>query len=116
MIKRHTISFKNAFRGLAWAIKTQPNFKIHLILSFVALAASYYLSISYGELLIILTFIAIGLALEAVNTAFELTTDAIDVKWREDIGLAKDVAAGAMLIFSIMAVAVSLIIFVPKIV
>lgn len=116
MIKSHTISFKNALRGLRWALSTQPNFKIHITLSTVALAGAYFFSVSYTELLIIFTFITVGLTLEVVNTAFELTTDAIDMKWRKDIGLAKDVAAGAMLIFSLMAVIASCIIFVPKII
>lgn len=115
MVKKHTVSFRHAFAGLAWALKTQPNYRIHLILSTVALLGGWFLKISYNEFLIVLTLIAVGLAIETVNTAIEFATDAIDGKWREDIKLAKDVAAGAMLIFSIGALIIACIIFIPKI-
>lgn len=115
VVKRHTISFKNAFAGLFWALKTQPNYKIHFSLSLLAILAAVYLRISYSEWLIILTLIMMGLVIETINTAFELTTDAIDRKWREDIKRAKDVSAAAMLIFSIGATIISLLIYLPKI-
>ncbi len=116
MIKRHTISFKNAFAGLLWAVKTQPNFQIHFALSVISLLAGYFLKISSLEFLIIIMLIFTGLAIETVNTAIEQTTDAIDEKWREDIKIAKDVAAGAMLFFAIGALIIACLIFLPKIV
>lgn len=115
MIKKHTISFKNAFSGLFWALKTQPNFKIHITLSLMSILAGYFLKISYNEFLLIITLIFIGFTIEIINTAIEETTDAIDEKWREDIKIAKDVAAGAMLFFAIGAFIVACIIFLPKI-
>jgi len=39
-IKRHTISFRHAFDGLAWCLKTQPNYKIHLAFSFLSIVMS----------------------------------------------------------------------------
>lgn len=114
-MKKHTISFKNAFRGLIWAISTQPNYKIHFILSIISLIGGVVLKISYIEFLTIIILIFIGLTIETVNTAFEETNDAIDLTKRQDIGLAKDIAAGAMLIFAIGAFTIACIIFVPKI-
>lgn len=116
MIKRHTISIKNAVRGFWWAITTQPNFKIHFILSAIAIILGMILHISYAEFLAIFILILIGLTIETINTAIEETTDAIDTKWRNDIGLAKDVSAGAMLMFSLGAVVISSVIFIPKLV
>lgn len=115
MIKRHTISIKNALKGLVWALKTQPNYRIHLTLSFLAVIASWWLNISYFEFIVILAFIFMGLIIETVNTAIEATTDAIDQKWREDIKIAKDVSAAAMLIFAIGATVIAAIIFIPKV-
>lgn len=114
MIRRHTISFKNAFLGVIWVIKTQPNYKIHLFLSGLAIVGGWCLQIGYFEFLVIFILIFIGLALETVNTAIEAATDAIDKKWRDDIKIAKDVSAGAMLIFAIGALIIVLIIFIPK--
>jgi len=114
MIRKHRISFKNALRGLVWAFSSQPNYRVHLFLSTLALGGGYLLKISYQEYLTILTFIFMGLTIETVNTAIEETNDAIDVKWREDIRVAKDVSAGAMLIFVIGALITAGMIFIPK--
>jgi len=114
MIKRHTISFKNAFAGLSWAVKTQPNFKIHFTLSLLSIIASFLLKITNTEFLIIIFLIFVGLSIETVNTAIEQTTDAIDEKWRDDIKVAKDVAAGAMLFFAIGAFLIACFIFIPR--
>jgi len=114
MIKRHTISFKNAFAGLSWAVRTQPNFRIHFTLSLLSILASFFLKVTNVEFLIIIFLIFVGLSIETINTAIEQTTDAIDEKWRNDIKVAKDVAAGAMLFFAIGAFLIASFIFIPR--
>ena len=56
-----------------------------------------------------------GLVIETINTAIEEATDAIDTKIREDIKIAKDISAAAMLIYAIGAIVIALMIFIPKI-
>jgi diacylglycerol kinase len=114
-IHKHTISLKNALNGVIFCFKTQPNYQVHLFFSILALGAGFILKISYIEYFMIILLITIGLVIETINTAIEQTTDAIDTKWREDIGHAKDIAAGAMLIFAVGAIIISGIIFIPKI-
>jgi diacylglycerol kinase len=115
IFKRHTISFKNAWAGLIWALNTQPNYKIHLTLSLLAIIGGVYCHLFYTEWLIVGFLITFGLVIETINTALEVTTDAIDVKEREDLKIAKDVSAAAMLIFAIGAFIIAIIIFGPKI-
>ena len=115
MFKKHTISFKNAFNGLVWSLKTQPNYKIHLLLSLISVGLGFLLKISYIEFLIIIFLITVGLVIETINTAIEIAGDAIDTKIREDIKITKDVSAAAMLIYAIGATIIALIIFIPKI-
>lgn len=115
MFKRHTISIKHALDGLIWSLKTQPNYRIHLFLSLVSLIFSFIYKISYFEFLLILFLITVGLVIETINTGLEQTNDAIDKKIREDIKIAKDVSAAAMLIYAIGASIIALIIFLPKI-
>lgn len=98
-----------------WALRTQPNYQIHLFLSILAIGGGFYYQISPAEWMTIIFLIGTGLALETVNTAIECAADAIDTSWREDIGRTKDVAAGAMLIFAITAFILACIIFLPKI-
>ncbi|PIY68874.1 diacylglycerol kinase [Candidatus Roizmanbacteria bacterium CG_4_10_14_0_8_um_filter_39_9] len=115
MIRKHTISIQNAWNGLIWALTSQPNYRIHFFLSGIALLVGYLLQIAYLEFLTILILIIVGLTIETVNTAIEETTDAIDTHIREDIKRAKDVSAGAMLIFAIGASIIAGVIFIPKI-
>ena len=116
MLKKHTISFKNAFNGLVWSLVNQPNYRIHLSLSLLALVLGFWLKISYAEFLMIIFLITVGLVIETINTAIEATTDAIDTKIREDIRISKDVSAAAMLIYAIGATVIALMIFLPKII
>lgn len=115
MLQKHSISVKHALDGMIWAFRTQPNYRIHLLLSFFALAGSWFFKISYFEFLLILTLIVVGVMVETINTAIEQTTDAIDKETREDIKIAKDLSAAAMLIFSFGALLIAGIIFIPKI-
>lgn len=115
MLHKHTISFKHAFDGVLWAVRTQPNFRIHLVLSVAALVLGRFYNITGAEQLTILVLITVGLVIEMINTAIEATTDAIDMKMREDIKIAKDVAAGAMLVYAIGATVIAGMIFVPRI-
>lgn len=114
-MKEHTLSLKNATAGLLWVIKTQRNFKIELFLSFISILGGFYFRITYVEFLIIGTLITIGLVIEVINTAIEEAIDAIHKDWQEAIKIAKDVAASAMLIFSIGAFIIACIIFIPHI-
>ncbi len=116
MFRRHTISFKHAFDGLVWSLKTQPNYRIHLFLSALSIIGGIFFKVSYFEFLLIIFLITVGLVVETLNTGLEQTTDAIDKKIREDIKIAKDVAAAAMLIYAFGSTIIALIIFIPKII
>lgn len=116
LIRHHTISFQNAFAGLWYAVTTQPNFRIHLVLSTVALFLSWYLSISSVEFVIIVFTIVLGLSGEMINTAMESMTDLITTEWRKEAKVAKDVSAGMMLTIAMGAVVVACFIFGPRII
>jgi diacylglycerol kinase (ATP) len=116
MIRKHTISFKHAFDGLVAALSTQPNYRIHLLLSVISLLGGIYFRISHFEFLLIGTLITIGLVIETINTAIEETCDAIDESIRPDIKIAKDTGAAAMLIFAIGPSVLAGCIFIPRII
>jgi len=86
-----------------------------VLLSSLSLALGVWLKIADYEFLIICVLITLGLSIETINTAIEEATDAVDTKIREDIKRAKDVSAGAMLIFAIGATLIAGFIFIPKI-
>jgi len=114
-LRKHHISFKNAFAGLFWAIRTQPNFRVHLFFSVCAIVLGLVLSISSVEMTIIIFTIVLGLTAEMVNTSIESMTDLITKEWRAEAKIAKDVSAGMMLVVAIGAVIVGIFIFFPHI-
>ena len=111
VLRKHTISFKNAFAGIAWAIRTQPNFRVHIALSIIAIVLAAYFRITRVEWAIILFTIIFGLTAELINTAIESMTDLITREWREEAKIAKDVSAGMMLTTAIGAVIIAIVVF-----
>lgn len=113
ILRAHHISFKNAFAGLFWAIRTQPNFQIHFICAIAALWLGMYLGITRFEMLVIVFTVLLGLTGEMLNTAVEAVTDLVTQEWRKEAKIAKDVAAGMMLLLAIGALFIAGYIFIP---
>jgi diacylglycerol kinase len=115
-MKKHHISFKHAWDGILIGFKTQPNFKVHLTLSVLAIILGLVLHLSPMEWIIILFVIAVGLAVELINTAIEFTVDLLTQEYQLLAKFAKDTSAAAMLIFAVFSVLIAVLIFVPKMV
>ena len=107
-------SFANALRGMGQLFKSQPNARIELLCAFVAIFCAFIFKIDYTEWFVILLCIALVLGLEGINTAIELLADKVHPGIDTEIGKAKDVAAAAVLIASVVAFIIGFIIFVPK--
>lgn len=114
LLRKHHISFKHAIDGIIWAFTTQPNFKIHFILASAAILLALFLRITYVEMTILCLTIFFGLGAEMINTAIESMTDLITSEYKQSAKIAKDVAAGMMLLTAIGAVIVAAIIFLPR--
>lgn len=114
IIQRHHISFKNAWAGIYWAFTTQPNFRVHLSLALLAVCIGLYVQLAAFEWILLIFTIFWGLAAEMINTALEAMTDLITQEWREQAKIAKDVAAGMMMLVSLGAVFVAAFLLLPK--
>jgi diacylglycerol kinase (ATP) len=112
-LRKHQDSFQYAFEGLLWAVRTQPNFRIHLLLSAGALGLGFFLGITRLEMLIIVFTILLGLMTEMINTAIESVTDLVTREWRTEAKIAKDVSAGMMVLVAFGALIVAIAIFGP---
>jgi diacylglycerol kinase len=115
ILRRHHVSFKNAFSGVWFAFTTQPNFLIHLSLSILVILMGFYYRITRTEWLILVFTIIWGLATEMLNTAVEAVTDLVTKEWRMEAKIAKDVSAGMMLIVATGSIVVACVIFLPRI-
>lgn len=106
-------SFSAAAAGLAHVVRTQPNAWIELAAALVVILAGWWFGISGTEWAIIVVLIVLMLALEAVNTAIEATVDLAAPYWHPLARIAKDAAAGALLLVACGSVIVAAIIFLP---
>ena len=109
-------SFKYAFSGISYVLKTSRNFKIQLIFAVTSLMIGFLLEISQSNYIILIATIMSVLILEILNTSIESIVDLVVKK--EFSGLAKiskDTSAGAVLLASINSVIIAVYIFVPKI-
>lgn len=113
---RHRLlqSFIFAFQGIGEAIKSERNIKIHLAAGACALFFGWYFSVSRMEWLFLLAAIFGTITLEMVNSAIERTVDLITGEIHPLAKQAKDIAAGAVLVYALFSVLTGLIIFVPK--
>lgn len=107
-------SFGYAFEGIFTGIKKERNMKIHCLAMLCVVAAGFSLRISTLEWCICLILFGLILSLELVNTAVEAVVDLVTEERKPLAKLAKDTAAGAVLIAAIMAAGVGMLIFVPK--
>jgi diacylglycerol kinase (ATP) len=114
-VSRYAKSFSNAFRGISYLFKSQVNARIELAITIVVLIAGLFFKISSSEWLVIILCIGLVLALEGINTALEIFADKLHPGFDQEIGKAKDVAAGSVLLAAIVAAVVGLVIFVPYI-
>ena len=108
-------SFRYAFEGIIAGIKKERNMKIHCMAMVLVIAAGIILKLSITEWCICLVLFGVILALELVNTAIEAVVDLVTEEYRPLAKLAKDTAAGAVLIASIMAAGAGVLIFLPKV-
>ena len=107
-------SFGYAFAGIFAVVTKERNMKIHCAAVVCVMIAGLVFHISPIEWCICLTLFGLVMALEMVNTAVEAVVDLVTEERHPLAKIAKDTAAGAVLIAAIMAAIVGLIIFVPK--
>lgn len=114
LMKKLIKGFGYAFKGVAYASRTQLNFRVHLLAMIVAIGLGLYLHISTAEWCWIVACIASVLTTELLNTAIEILVDLVSPGYNEKAGHIKDVSAAAVLITAIFAAIVGAIIFIPK--
>jgi diacylglycerol kinase len=108
------LSFRYAFAGIRYLLWTQRNAKIHTALGLAAVALGFLLRIERDEWLVLVLTIALVLAAEGVNTAIEAVVDLASPAYHPLAKIAKDVAAGTVLLIAIASVIVGLILFLPR--
>ncbi|HOT90071.1 MAG TPA: diacylglycerol kinase family protein [Anaerolineae bacterium] len=107
------ISLKHAAEGLSYAVRTQRNFRIHLVATLMVIIVGIWLRLPYTAWAILTLVIGIVLVTEMVNTAAEALVDLASPDYHPLAKLVKDVAAGAVLVTAIMAIVTGLFVLGP---
>jgi diacylglycerol kinase (ATP) len=104
-------SFNYAFEGIIHVLRTQRNLRFHFLIAIVVIAAAVALGVDRIEMILLLLAIAFVIVAEMLNSAIEGAIDVSTTSFDPNAKLAKDVAAGAVLIASVTALAVGYVVF-----
>lgn len=104
-----------AISGIIQCIQKERNIKIHLVFMFLVIICGFLFQLSITEWLVCILLFGLVISLELVNTAIEAVVDLCTQEYHPLAKIAKDTAAGAVLISAIASVVIGLIIFAPKI-
>ena len=108
-------SFTFAGQGVWYVVRTQRNMRVHLAAACCAIAAGLALRIGAADWACVIITIGVVLAAEALNTVVEALTDLSSPEFHPLAKIAKDAAAGAVLITSVAAVGVAVAVFLPRV-
>jgi diacylglycerol kinase len=106
-------SFQYVLRGLGHAARRERNFQLHLAALAVVAGLGLVTRLSLLEWALISLAAGAVLSAEAMNTALERLADALHPKRHPGVGLAKDLAAGAVLLSAMAALLIGLLVFLP---
>ncbi len=110
-------TFRNARKGMRLTIKSERNIRIHLILASAALLLGFILNFSIVKFCILLLTIASVISAEMMNSAIEFALDSVyHNRYSRMVGMAKDIAAGSVMVVSVMAVMIGVLLYIPPIV
>lgn len=105
-----------ALNGLTWFLRNERNGRLQFVITLITVGMGLWLHISITEWGLVLLCIALIIAGEMINTSIERVADFMTRERHPEIGLIKDLAAGAVLVLSVIAAIIGLLIFVPRII
>jgi diacylglycerol kinase len=106
-------SFTYAFRGLFKIFREEQNLQVESISAIIVIALGFVFQIKSLEWCAILICIALVILMETVNSAVERMADVLKPRIHSYVKEMKDIMAAAVMIASLLSIAVGLIIFVP---
>jgi diacylglycerol kinase (ATP) len=108
-------SFNNAAEGIIHVLRTQRNMRIHFLVAFVVIVAALIINVTKLELIALCISITFVLIAEMLNTGIEAAIDISTTSFDPMAKIAKDIAAGAVLIASVNAMIVGYFVFAGKV-
>jgi diacylglycerol kinase len=109
--RRFFASLRYAVEGILYCIKTQRNMRVHLVIAIIVLMSAILLRIVRAEFIMVLMSISMVFICEIINTAVEKAVDTATLEYHPIAKIAKDVAAGAVLVAALSSIIVGLLVF-----
>ena len=110
-------TFKNARKGMRLTIKSERNIRVHFFTAALVLVTAYCLQFSIEQFCILILTISAVISAEMFNSAIEFSLDAIfHNRYSRMVGMAKDIAAGAVMVVTISAVLIGVLLFAPPVI
>lgn len=109
------LSFKYAFEGLLYVLRTQKHMRFHFLAAILSLILGAWAGLTKLEVLFLFFTISLVLVAEIVNTCLEAMIDMVTDEFHPLAKITKDVAAGGVMIASLNAVIVGIMLFLPKV-
>jgi diacylglycerol kinase len=109
--RRFFASLRYAVEGILYCIKTQRNMRVHLVIAIIVLMSAILLRIVRAEFIMVLMSISMVFICEIINTAVEKAVDTATLEYHPIAKIAKDVAAGAVLVAALSSITVGLLVF-----
>jgi len=116
MARRFVQSLQHAFRGIMHAFHTQRNLRIHIIIGAVVFGLGFYFQLTHCEFAALMFAIFLVEICEMINTSIEEAINLVSPTRSMPAMVAKDVAAGAVLLSGICAIIIGCLIFIPHLV
>lgn len=114
MIKQELKSFGYALNGLLIACKEEKHLRFHFVIAVLAIVLSWLFNLSHAEWALVILSIGLVIVAEMANTAIERLVDLCQPDFLPLAGKIKDMAAGAVLVASIISLVVGGLVFIPK--
>lgn len=115
-IKKRRNSFRYAIEGIFSAFESEANMKIHIFIMLLVIILGLFLKLSLNEWFACILLFCLVIGSELFNTALEEVVNLASPHVNPHAKLAKDLSAGAVLVFALGAVVIGCIIFLPKII
>ena len=109
-------SFKYAIEGIISSFRTEKNMKIHVLAMIIVIILGFVFKLDKVEWCFIIIAIISVISAELFNTAIETVVDMVSHERNPKAKLAKDIAAGAVLVVAMGAAIMGVMIFGPKII
>lgn len=113
-VRKMIDSFNYALDGVIFALRTQRNMRIHLLISILLILLGVNFALSRTDIMALTFCVTLVFVTEMINTAIESAIDLFTREYHELAKIAKNVAAGAVLISAVNATLIGYLVFVDK--